>query len=121
MKKTIIALVAVTLAMPAYADHPTIRGEYLNYEFETRGECESTLKRERNERRQAGGDPAITRAPAKTGQPQSIITSSGRHSSASAIPMARTPSFCAELTETACILVGCRPFQTFGARLDSSP
>lgn len=56
MKKTIIALVAVTLAMPAYADHPTIRGEYLNHEFETRGECESTLKRERNERRQAGGD-----------------------------------------------------------------
>jgi hypothetical protein len=55
MKKFIVAALAVCVAHPAMADHPyeSIIFEYADHEgFSNRGQCESTIRHERNERRQ---------------------------------------------------------------------
>jgi hypothetical protein len=55
MKKLLIAALAISASYPAMADHPyeSIILEYEDHEgFANRGQCESTLKHERNERRQ---------------------------------------------------------------------
>lgn len=55
MKKLMIAVLAAACASPAAADHPyeSIILEYLGHEgFDNRGQCESTIVHERNERRQ---------------------------------------------------------------------
>lgn len=54
MKTLIAAAVALGLATPAMADHPyqSIILEYLGHVgFDNRGQCESTIRHERNERR----------------------------------------------------------------------
>ena len=55
MRKILIIAAATCLATPALADHPyeSIILEYLGHEgFDNRGQCESTIVHERNERRQ---------------------------------------------------------------------
>ena len=57
MKKTVIALFAISLATPALADHPNIGGpggELTGIKYASRGECQQALAKARNDRRKAG-------------------------------------------------------------------
>lgn len=56
MRKIAVAICALGLASPALADHPRIIDELRGIEFGSRGECESAIKKARNERRKAGAE-----------------------------------------------------------------